>query len=507
VGGGGAYQGWSVALSADGNTALVGGPDDNSYAGAAWVFTRTSGTWSQQGSKLVGTGAINGLLGAYQGWSVALSADGNTALVGGYQDSSSKGAAWVYTRTNGDWSQQGSKLVGTGYVGSGYQGCSVALSADGNTAILGGYGDNSTTGAAWVFIRTSGTWSQQGSKLVGTGPVGGAAQGYSVALSSDGNKALVGGPYDNPYAGASWVFTRASGTWSQQGSKLVGTGSFGSAEQGYSVALSADGNTALVGGPSDNWPAGAAWVFTTFVLLDAKAFLEGPYGAGSMSTDLNTAGVIPLAQPYSGAPWNYAGTESVSSIPANVVDWVLAELRTGNPVVPPMTKVARRAAFLKSDGTVVDLDGTSPISFSAVSAGSYYIVIRHRNHLGIMSAGTVALSSTSVQYDFTTAMTQAYGTNPMKLVSTKYVMYAGDGNNDGVINATDRNLIWRVQNGTVGYLTGDFNLDRSVNATDRNLFWRINNGKSGSLPARRVQGPPRVESAHAIDRGREANAE
>jgi len=241
------------------------------------------------------------------------------------------------------------------------------------------------------------------------------------------------------------------------------------------------------------------------VLLSVKAFLEGPYSAGSMSTALNAAGVIPLAQPYSGAPWNYTGTESVSYIPSNVVDWVLVELRTGNPASPPMTKVATRAAFLKSDGTVVDIDGTSPISFGGVGKGSYYIVIRHRNQLAIMSAGTVALSSTSVQYDFTTAMTQAYGTNPMKLVSTKYVMYAGDGNGDGVINATDRNLVWRVQNGTVGYLTGDFNLDGVANATDRNLYWRINNGKSGSVPARRVQGPPRVESTHAIDTGRKAN--
>jgi len=252
----------------------------------------------------------------------------------------------------------------------------------------------------------------------------------------------------------------------------------------------------------NNWSS-----LPSHVLLSTKAYLEGPYSAGSMSTALRTAGVIPLAQPYSGAPWNYTGTESVSSIPANVVDWVLVELRTGNPAVPPMTKVATRAAFLKSDGTVVDMDGTSPISFSGVSAGSYYIVIRHRNQLAIMSASAVALSASSVQYDFTTAMTQAYGTNPMKLVSTKYVMYAGDGNNDGAINATDRNLVWRVQNGTVGYLTGDFNLDGVANATDRNLFWRINNGKSGSVPARRVQGPPRVESAHAISTGRKANAE
>jgi hypothetical protein len=197
-----------------------------------------------------------------QGWSIALSADGNTAIVGGYFDSSGAGAAWVFTRTSGVWSQQGSKLVGTGAVRFSLQGASVALSADGNTAIVGGEGDNSYAGAAWVFTRSSGVWSQQGSKLVGTGALGSAGQGISVALSADGNTAIVGGPGDSSRAGATWVFTRFSDVWSQQGSKLVGTGAVGSAGQGSSVALSADGNTAIVGGYSDSSYAGAAWVFT-----------------------------------------------------------------------------------------------------------------------------------------------------------------------------------------------------------------------------------------------------
>ena len=69
-----------------------------------------------------------------------------------------------------------------------------------------------------------------------------------MALSADGNTALVGGPYDNGGTGAAWVFTRSGSTWTQQGPKLVGTGAVGTAEQGWSVALSADGNTALIGG-------------------------------------------------------------------------------------------------------------------------------------------------------------------------------------------------------------------------------------------------------------------
>jgi hypothetical protein len=99
-------------------------------------------------------------------------------------------------------SQLGSKLVGTGAVGPAEQGWSVALSADGNTAIVGGVVDNRLTGAAWIFTRNGDIWTQQGSKLVGTGAVGQGGQGFSVALSADGTIAIVGGPYDSSNTGA-----------------------------------------------------------------------------------------------------------------------------------------------------------------------------------------------------------------------------------------------------------------------------------------------------------------
>jgi len=254
-----AEQGWSVALSADGNTAIVGGLADDRITGAAWVYSRSGGAWTQQGSKLVGTGVIGS---AGQGFSVALSTDGNTAIVGGPFDNKMTGAAWVHTRSGGTWTQQGSKLVGTGVIGSAGQGVSVALSADGSTAIVGGGGDNSSTGAAWVYSRSGTVWTQQGNKLIGTGAVGNAGQGISVALSADGNTAIVGGVADNSISGAAWVYTRSGGVWTQQGSKLVGTGAVGTAGQGVSVALSADGSTAIVGGVRDNSYTGAAWVHT-----------------------------------------------------------------------------------------------------------------------------------------------------------------------------------------------------------------------------------------------------
>jgi hypothetical protein len=123
------------------------------------------------------------------------------------------------------WTQQCDKLIDTGAVGFAFQGDSVALSDDGNTAIVSGFNDNGVTGAAWVFTRSGGVWTQQGDKLVGTGAVGPAPprQGASVSLSGDGNTALVGGIADNNGVGAAWLFKRSSEAWSQE-AKLVGTG-------------------------------------------------------------------------------------------------------------------------------------------------------------------------------------------------------------------------------------------------------------------------------------------
>jgi len=326
--GGGLWsQGTSVALSADGNTAIMGGPSDNRTTGAAWVFTRSGGVWTQQGNKLVGSGVPP--LPPGQGMSVALSSDGNTAIVGGWGAE----AAWVFTRSAGAWTQQGKKLVGTGAVGSARQGMSVALSADGNTAIVGGWSDNNKTGAIWVFTRSAGIWTQQGKKLVGTDAVGSARQGMSVALSADGNTAIVGGPGDNPWdrsvpfglgpAGAAWVFTRTGGVWTQQGNKLVGTGAV--ARQGTSVALSADGNVAIVGGFAED--GGVASMFTRNGgqwTPDKKLIGTGAVGKSAPAVALSADGSVVMIGGSNdnggvGAAWVFMHTGSYWTHDKNLV--------------------------------------------------------------------------------------------------------------------------------------------------------------------------------------------
>ena len=289
--------GTSVALSGDGDTALIGGPADNEHLGAAWVFARSGSTWTQQGEKLTGTGEAGD--GGF-GRSVTLSADGNTAVIGANRDNGDVGAAWVFTRSGSAWAQQGGKLTGTGEAGQGEFGISVALAADGGTALIGGRGDNGSAGAAWAFTRSGSTWAQQGEKLTGTGGVGGGEGfGTSVALSENGNTALVGGPGDNEDVGAAWVFTRSGSAWAQQGAKLTGAGETGEGRFGLSVDLSADGNTALVGGPRDDSNVGAAWAFTrsgsTWGQQGGKLTGGGETGAGefgfsvALSSDGNTA--------------------------------------------------------------------------------------------------------------------------------------------------------------------------------------------------------------------------
>ncbi len=306
-------QGQSVAVSADGNTAIVGAVNNGGGVGASYVYTRSAGVWTQQ-AQLIGTGESNPNYGM-QGQSVALSADGNTAMVGGYLDGSTyvntSGFIWFFTRTGSTWTQQGSKIAGTGYVivtnGSVFQGYSCALSADGNTAIEGGPEDNGGEGAAWIFTRSSaGVWTQVGSKLVGTG--GGNSQGYSVGMSADGNTALVGSPSG---AGGTYVYIRSGNNWVQQGSELTVSGSGG---LGGAVALSADGNTALLGAPSSN----GAWAFTRtgntwsqqgaeFTFPNGSVYTGAEEGSAvSLSADGNTAVIGGYGNlNYEGGTWVY----------------------------------------------------------------------------------------------------------------------------------------------------------------------------------------------------------
>lgn len=224
-------------------------------------------------------------------------------------------------------------------------------------------------------------------------------------------------------------------------------------------------------------------------LLNARVYLDGPYGAGpQMGDGLRVNGQIPLAQPYTALGFTHVGsgtettTAGVLATTGNnaIVDWVFVELRSG---APAYTVVATRCALLQRDGDIVDVDGSSPVTFG-IAAGSYHVAVRHRNHLGVMSNGTVTIGSAAGSIDFTNAATATYGSDAQRTVGSVRTLWTGDCSSDGEIlysgGGNDRDLILvRIggsipTNSVTGYLREDVNLDGSVLYTgggnDRDLI-------------------------------------
>ena len=213
--------------------------------------------------------------------------------------------------------------------------------------------------------------------------------------------------------------------------------------------------------------------------FNVVAHLRSAWNGTSMNTSLNA--VLPLSQPYNTAPFNYAGAEAVTTIPsANIVDWVLVELRKPSTGLPgdatSATIIGRKAGFLLKDGTVVDLDGTTPIQFDINKQGNSFLLVRHRNHLGVMSNIVPSNATGTFANDFSLlANVHARGTisnAPLQALpgSTRYGLWAGDANKDGVVNASDIGLIKSQANAVLsGYLFGDVNFDSTVNASDVGL--------------------------------------
>ncbi len=305
------YFGTSVSISSDGTTALVSAPDADpsgkTSTGAAYIFTRSGATWTQQAKLTASDGASNDFF----GYSVSISSDGNTALVGAYlSDPSGKGnagAAYIFTRSGATWTQQ-AKLTASDGAADDRFGVSVSISSDGTTALIGAYQADpsgiTNAGAAYIFTRSGSTWTQQ-AKLTASDGAANDYFGTSVSISSDGNTALVGAytadPSGKTDAGVAYIFTRSGTTWTQQ-AKLTASDAGADDNFGYSVSISSDGNTALVSAhyadTSGKSSAGAAYIFTrsdTTWTQQAKLTASdgangGRFGTSvSISSDGNTA--------------------------------------------------------------------------------------------------------------------------------------------------------------------------------------------------------------------------
>ena len=218
--------------------------------------------------------------------------------------------------------------------------------------------------------------------------------------------------------------------------------------------------------------------------LNLAAFLEGPFNGVGMDNTLNTSGLLPASQPFNVAPWNYPGTETVIGLPPDWIDWVLIEIRDAPNAASatPATTVARKAALLLQDGSIVDVDGSSIPEFSVPIANQLFAVVWHRNHLGIMSANPLVKVGGIFSYDFTTAAGQAYLNGQKDFGGGDFGMYGGDGDANSAIEPADETNIWEPQAGSTGYKQGDFNLDGEINNPDKNDSWAENLGETSQVP-------------------------
>ena len=238
--------------------------------------------------------------------------------------------------------------------------------------------------------------------------------------------------------------------------------------------------------------------FTPWMSFNIKLMLEGCYqtATGLMQTTLNQRGLLPgqtpigafavatpKGQPFKNAPWSYAGTEgdTVTTYPATVVDWVLVSLKTDST---SSINVFRTSGWLHSDGHVSFITPCFNIA-----DGSYFVLVEHRNHVGVLSPTKVTATNRLITQDFTTADSYIRVNPPStgeKLKSTKWVMMAGDGKNDTPNTNYDVNFndiqLWKGQSGIFDqYRLGDFNMDADINFSD-SFLWKLNSGKYSGVP-------------------------
>lgn len=238
-----------------------------------------------------------------------------------------------------------------------------------------------------------------------------------------------------------------------------------------------DGETA-----SDHYPMiGDLNVPLQGVNVNVRAVLEGPYDAsnGLMHDSLRVNGLIPLSEPYTAlgfaqvngnGPTTTSTGVLITAGPDAIVDWVLLELRA----TPTGTALATRAALLQRDGDVVDVDGASPVRFE-LQAGHYHILLRHRNHLGAMTAAPVPISLSSPLVDLSLSGTATYGSEATKGLagsSAVRALWAGNAYPDNALRysgqGNDRDpILLRVggavpTNTTAGYWAEDINMDGRV---------------------------------------------
>ena len=384
--------GQSLALDDDGETLLIGASGDfeSGEIGGAYVFTDSGGSWIQQGPKMtVGEEGARPRCGRW----VALSADGETALVGCEEAEN----AAIFTPTAGIWTER-AKLSSPDQVRS------VALSADASTALIG----------ASVYVHDGAAWSQQALLPAPT-------ENYDIfsdALSGDGDTALVGFPSYESESGAIGLYERSGTSWSQRGGLLHGCDMTEGAELGAAVALSADARTAIAGG----WGDDAAWIFAeSNPAVTSVAPQSGPRAGGTEITITGTnldevsevdfggqpAPSFTIESPTLLRATAPAGTESVPVTviaPGGVSPVCKSTTYTYEERPPPtITKMKPKSGSSRGGSTVIltgkNLAAVTSVKFGSAEAASF-TVDSPESISAVSPAGTTGTTEVTVTTAF-----------------------------------------------------------------------------------------------------------
>lgn len=218
-----------------------------------------------------------------------------------------------------------------------------------------------------------------------------------------------------------------------------------------------------------------SWEWIDLIKLDFKTFLIGPYNGIDM--DANLTDHIPLSQPYSGAPWNYSGSESILEIPEDAVDWLLLSIRSA---VEESSELGRQAVLLMKDGSIVNTDLQRP-HFAGLFDQDVYVVIEHRNHLAAMTAN--GINEVNGIYPGNLSNQLAYENGTSSIQPGVFALWGGDGDHNALVSSFDLVNVWLPQNGgPAGYFDGDFNMDGIVTSFDLLNAWLPSNGNSSQVP-------------------------
>ncbi len=414
-------------VSISGGNAIVSAyqdDDDGNDSGSAYIFERDmSGTWNQV-QKLTASDAA-----ADDRFGFSVSIAGEEAVVGAYQDDdggSASGSAYVFKRDmSGTWNQV-QKLTASDAAADDFFGYSVSIT-ECNIAV-GAYQDDdgsSNSGSAYIFERnTSGTWNEI-QKLNASDAAADDRFGLSIVLS--GNNAIIGADLnDDGGSGSGSAYIQDISCFIALDDIIAVNESCAEADDG-SITITASGASDIEYSiESGIWQSSGSFtgldegtytvkvrnvnkptctavctaviipVPTCVVSISPKVFLQGPLVGTVMADQLRINSLIPHTEPYTALGYTYVGGGGGETVAASVftitggmavIDWVIVELRDATT---PTSIVESRAALLLSNGNVVDVDGISAVTLNSPS-GSYYVAIRHRNHLGVMTNTAVFL--------------------------------------------------------------------------------------------------------------------